>query len=61
MKDKISIPVWLLALVRQVVREELGERKPMAVTLQDAAAALGCSPKHIGRMVKRCELLVGVR
>jgi excisionase family DNA binding protein len=35
----------------------LKSTEPRAVTLKDAAAALGCSPRHIARMIGRGELV----
>jgi excisionase family DNA binding protein len=47
----------LLAAVRQVVREELGVVRPLAVTLKDAARLMGVSSRHVARMVGRGDLL----
>jgi excisionase family DNA binding protein len=46
----------LLALFRQVVREEFGEAKAMVVSLEEASKRLDVSGQTLRRMVKRGEL-----
>ena len=48
----------LLALLRQVVREELGAQAPSALKMADAAKRLAVSEQTVRRMIRRGELLV---
>jgi excisionase family DNA binding protein len=48
----------LLALLRQVVREELGAQAPLALKMADAAKHLAVSEQTVRRMIRRGELLM---
>lgn len=47
---------WV-ALLRRAIREEFGRGEPGAVTFEEAAKRLSCSPRHISRLVHQGDLM----